>query len=543
MSPASQRRKRKLYESASSDMAKGPKISRASSRSRKRKKELPTKFSDRVREAYARLMDADAARKRGDLTKAIKICESLIDDYPEYVAALHTLGLVHMARMDYWPALSCFVRAAILNPGDWTILTSLAQAYLGLGANEMASRTLEQVLTIKDDDAEIYYTLGLIYDRQREYERAASSLKRALELSPDHALAALTLGLCQVHLGDLQNAAESFLKSHNVAPELLAPVAASAQLPRGYARFNVDSALTRVRAGLLPSDKDFDINLSFTRAHLLHKQGEFQAAWEQLRKANDALAARYKNELADHAKRREAAKARANAFKTSAPLQSEQDRDLPVSLYLLGPSRSGKTTLERVLGSIDGVKRGYENPLVELAVRRASLEAGLLPMSQLGDLPPELGAKFVDHYRNELRARTDGAKVFTNTHPGRISDVGRLANLIPNARFVFVLRKPEDLALRIYMKHFREGGNIFAYDLKSINDEIDWYHSMMAIWQKHLPDVCRTVEYERLVGEPLEITKIAAELCGLDATSDSLPPVGDDRNCAESYAQYLAARA
>ena len=164
-------------------------------------------------------------------------------------------------------------------------------------------------------------------------------------------------------------------------------------------------------------------------------------------------------------------------------------------------------------------------------------------MSQLGDLPPELDAKFVDHYRNELRARTDGAKVFTNTHPGRIADVGRLANLIPNARFVFVLRKPEDLALRIYMKHFREGGNFYAYDLQNINDEIDWYHSMLAIWQKHLPDVCRTVEYERLVGEPLEITRIAADLCGLDATSDSLPPVGDDRNCAGAYAQYLAARA
>jgi len=211
--------------------------------SKKRKGSVPALFSDRVKDAHRRLTDANNARKSGDVSRAIKLGEALIDDYPDYVAALHTLGLSHLSRSAFWPALSCFMRAAMLNPGDWTILASLAQAYLGLGANEMAARTLEQARAINDDDAEIHYTLGLIYEREREYELATKALQRALVLNEDSSRAAMALGLCQVHLGNQEAAANAFLKSHQLDTAEIGPISASAQLSRQYSRFDEEAAL------------------------------------------------------------------------------------------------------------------------------------------------------------------------------------------------------------------------------------------------------------------------------------------------------------
>ena len=39
------------------------------------------------------------------------------------------------------------------------------------------------------------------------------------------------------------------------------------------------------------------------------------------------------------------------------------------------------------------------------------------------------------------------------------------------------------------MKHFRQAGNHYAYDIESIFREIDWYQQMMAVWQERLPNV------------------------------------------------------
>ena len=508
--------------------------------SRKSSKAPPQKHSDRVRDAYHRLSEADKLRKAGNITAAIRQFESLIDDYPDYVGALHLLGLAHMAKAAYWPALSCFVRAAMLNPGDWTILASLAQAYLGLGAQEMAARTLEQARTINDEDAEIQYTLGLIYDREREYERAVAALRRALSLKPDHELAAFTLGLCLVHLGDLNNAAEAFLTSHETNPELIAPIAATAQLPPPVRRFDAEKALPGARHDPGQNPEDIEIRKAYTRAHILHGHAHYDDAWAELVKANAPLAKRNRDNIRQHEERRTAIMEHAKSYKV-APSASDSDEKvkLPMSLFILGVSRSGKTTLERALATIPGVRPGYENPIVEMSVRRTTQQAGLLTMNQLGDLPARLENDFADHYRRELIQRAAGADVFTNTHPGRIADVGKLITLIPNVRFLFVVRNREDTALRIYMKHYREGGNLYAYDLKTALSEIDWYHEMIRTCQARYPEFCRTISYEQLVEEPGVVLHSCARFLGIDAETMTMPVIGDDRGCSEPYREYF----
>jgi hypothetical protein len=204
------------------------------------------------------------------------------------------------------------------------------------------------------------------------------------------------------------------------------------------------------------------------------------------------------------------------------------------SLFILGPSRSGKTTMERLLALLPGVRRGYENPIVENAIRRTFQGAGLITRSKLVELPPQLDEVFSQNYVAELDERAQGARVFTNTHPARIVDAWRFALAVSGARFILIKRDPYDLALRIYMKRYK-AGHPYSYDLKSIFRYVNWYHAMMDELARKLPGVTRIGAYEDMIENPRRALEMAAELCGLPVPDASMPELGDDRGAATHY--------
>ena len=57
----------------------------------------------------------------------------------------------------------------------------------------------------------------------------------------------------------------------------------------------------------------------------------------------------------------------------------------------------------------------------------------------------------------------------------------------------------------------------------------------------HIPHIVRVINYEDMVTDPAAALRTAAELCGLPAPQGVLPAVGDDRDCAEPYRQFMQA--
>ena len=488
--------------------------------------------------AHRALAESRQARKAGDTKRAIRLCKQLLQRHPDYVAALHEIGIAYMSVREYESALTSFVRATMLNPEDWTTLASLAQCYIQLDALEMAARTMEQAKAINNEDSEIHFTLAAIYEKQREYEKAVHSFRHALEKNPDHAAASNMLGSCLVHLGDLNEAAKAYLQSHKADPNVLAPIAASAVLPADVSLIDVEKAMKEVKTDNLLDKKDNEAREAFAEASMRHKQGDHKAAWEQLMIANRLI----NKKLGPQIERRKMYRNQLSALKEQAFTSitpAKADPDLPVSLFILGVSRSGKTTSERLIGDLDGVKRGYENPIVELAVKRTSQKAGLLTIGSILELPRELGKEFTKHYVAELKRRAEGTRVFTNTHPGRIGDVGLLAQLVPNSKFLFVIRNREDTALRILMKQYQDGTNAYAYSVKDTLEEVDWYHAMIRGWNKLLPEHSMIAQFEDLVENPKHLGTVMKDLCGLETGIDIELEMPDDRGCANPYLEHF----
>jgi tetratricopeptide (TPR) repeat protein len=495
----------------------------------------PTTSTDPLRDTFQQLQRAEELRQKGQLDQARVICESLISRHPDYFGALLTLGLIYGDKQQYPQALGCLFRAAMINPENWRALTALSAVCLQLNASEMATHILEKAAAAEPQEPSIHFTLGEIHREEQEYALARDAYRKAVELDPGLEPAAVALGASCSNLGEYTEAATVFqnlikrgTRSSVVLAELL-------NLPSALVTVDVLSELEKLTPDRNQNREEFENSIAFIRAAALDRAGRHEESWNQMVQANRALWPKMQRNAAELADTQRANLAqmrdkRINIFR--------RDGDETISLFILGPSRSGKSTMESLVATLDGVKRGYENPSVEKAIRRTFQSAGLLTSNLFEVLPPDLDPACREFYSKELARRGLSAKVFTNTHPGRIHDVARVAAAFPNVRFIFVKRNLEDNMIRIYLRRY-ETANPYAYDLRAIRDHIGWYHQMIDVLVEKIPDLVRVIHYEDMIADPLSALSSAADLCGLSVTAGALPNIGDDRDAAVPYRRFL----
>lgn len=494
---------------------------------------------DSLQDNFTRLQEAERLRQQGLYDRAEAICEALVRTHPDYMAALHTLGLILADQHRFAEALDCLVRAAMLNPQNWTTLTALSGVYLRLGANKMAARTIAQATALKPDDPNVLVALADIYRKDREYELARDTYRRALMLDQSLVPAAVGLGWCYLNTGNPAESAAIFEGLINRGMRLLEPIRGLANLPASAVSIDLLPLLDNVVPDPGEDRKDFTNSIAFFRATELDRAGRYTEAWEHLAGANREVFVTQQNSLLQLSAVCRASLASLRAHPAQPVWEAINTGEGPISLFILGPSGSGKTSVEKLVGMLPAVKRGYENPIVENVVRWTFQAGNLLTVSSLGQLPAQLFPLFRKTYHEELARRMGSAEVFTNTLPTYIHDAAHLASLIPGARFIFVKRNVEDNLLRIFMRKYRDEVP-YGYNLKAAREHILWYHQMMGVMAERFPRIVRVINYEDMVVNPGEALRIAAELCGLPSWSGQIPAVVGDVGCARPYQQFIS---
>jgi len=488
-----------------------------------------------VLQARQQLEEADVLRQQGKLDRAESLCYALTRRYPNYVAAFHTLGLVYLDKREFEQALNALVRAAMFDPQNWRTLTALSLAYLRLGAGEKAARTLQRGLAIKPDDPSIFASLGEIHREDREYEMALDNYRKALALDPALISASIGLSICLSATGQTQEAAHVLEQAFRRGDSSLHLMHHIAMLPFSIAGIDVLQALDVTAAQIRGTDAKN--TTGFARASALEKSGRHAEAWQELIFANRPLAATHRERLKVEENLHAASLARLRS--ASAPAGGRHvEPSHPISLFVLGASRSGKTSLERLITCLQGVKAGFENPIVETALRRTLQAAALPPADCVNDLPPALLQMFGKNYLAELDRRAGPARVFTNTLPGRIDDILSIASAIPNVRVILIKRARDDTALRIYMTKYLKG-NYYSYDLAAIRRHLARYDEMIDLVTAKLPGQSEAIGYEDMADSPADILHKVASLCGLQMTDKPLQVLAFDVGCAAPSQQWM----
>lgn len=493
-----------------------------------------------LQEARRLLEEADRCRQQGQFDRAESMCHALIRKHASYAAAYHTLGLVYLDKRNFDRALDSLVRASMLDPDNWLILTALGRTYLRLGANEMAAQTLDRARQMRPQEASILVSLADVLRMNREYEAAAPAYREALAGGISSAGVGLALSLAA--MGETSEARTVLRRLFEAGYRNLDLLHALCNVPDGVRGLDILAALDRLKGSNGMEGPDAEITRMFIRGTVLDADGRHDDAWACFAAANQRMAEANEAECRLQAQREEAS---LSALAALLPRHSEGQATIdprwPVSLFILGPSRAGKTSLERLVGALDGVTRGYENPAIDNALRKAFHAGAIPPTRQVDLLPAACVPSFREFYLEEIRRRASGARVLTQTAPARIHDVAFLAASVPNARFALVRRARDDAALRIYMRKYARG-NAYAYDLGSIYRHLDWYERMATTLAARFPRLTCVLDYEDMVARPAEAVTAVAILCGLPAPHGPLPEVPDDRGCSRPYAHRLTAR-
>jgi tetratricopeptide (TPR) repeat protein len=485
-------------------------------------------------QARRQLQQADDLRRQGQLDRAESICFELTRRYPDYVAALHTLGLVHLDRRNFQRALDCLVRAEMLDPDNGMILTALGLTYMRLGARDMAARTLGQALASGFDDATVFASLGELYRNDHDYTRAGEAYRKALALDGGLESSKIGLALCLSALGNYTEAADVLQGAFRQGQCSLSLLDAISSLPQKSVNIDLAAALDLLATRPHVQDGEFKNTFAFVRAAALHKAGYYSQAWDQLEAANRFLFAQHKAQLKADIARQESSLARVRAQPPRPPVTANNAH----TLFILGPSRSGKSSLELLLASLDGLAAGYEAPIVEAALRRTYQASAFPACGDLDKLPTDLQASFRDYYLDEVTRRAGSAHVLTSALSDHIHHASMIASLIPNVRFVLMRRNPQDVALRMYMSKYLRG-NAYAYDLKSIADYLGWYDAMSTLVAQKHSDASIVVTYEDMIADPNAVLHRVADFAGLRVEGGARPNLVDDRGVAEPYKELM----
>lgn len=493
-----------------------------------------------ARQLHSALLEAETMRRRGHLDSAEKTCRKLLDVHPTYLGALQTFGLVALEKKNYPQAVNCFLTAAAEAPDDWSNYTNLAAAWLGLELPQMAALMLREARALNPKDAEVHFMLGEVSSDENEYEQAMQAYRAALSLNPEHDMALFRLCDCLINLGYFTEAKALLLRLRKLLPGAIAVISLMLQLPRGSLNIDFHKALDSAQKQASETESTFNNNKDFVLATILDREGAHDKAWEVLERANSDIYAEHEGFLEKLLARRAADLTSARAMTELAPPPDQDPVSLsrPTPLFILGPSRAGKTTLETLVGSHPGVKRGYENHAVEFAVKRASQSAGLISLKSLLLLPEPVHQSFASKFRNLLAANSDGATVVTNTNPGLIGSVGKLAQALPEARFVFLTRNQNDVVLRVLMKKYRKR-NHHAYNLNTAHQYVEWYDEMTTVLEEKLPGRALRLRYEDMLNDTASTVASVLKLCGLEMDGLQLPEVGSDVGAAAPYSDRI----
>jgi tetratricopeptide (TPR) repeat protein len=469
-------------------------------------------MSNEITRAAQKMKEAEKYRQSGQLIKAQKICEHLLKQYPDYFAALYTLGLIYADQGNHKAALFQLSQANAYLPEHPSTLIALGTVYHTLGTRDLAQRVLNNAAKYLPNDPTLLMTLAETQREETEYEKAIEQYKKVLNIAPNWVEASIGLSRSYQAIGMMRDSENILLDLYHKGVATLPVASGFCSLPKLPKNCDFKQLLEKCREGkkkLIPEEKT---RFAYLDYHRLKDNHQYEEAFKALSLANTLK----RKMIGSDAKLESAWQQDSLLMTRENNRPPHQDSaEFPISLFILGTSRSGKTTIEKNLSKAPEIQCGFENPIVLNAIRKTLRESGLLSSAQYSILPEKLETHCKEHYLKELQHRSNNKRIFTNTAPSRIHDAFKLITIFPNVRFLFVKRDTMDLISRIYATDYKNG-NFYAYDLKSIQEHVNWYNQMIDTLCEQYPNHTAVVQYEDIAQQPNSLKIPFKKLTGLE---------------------------
>ena len=146
-------------------------------------------------EPAADLTPARLLAAEGELSAALRLVDSLLEQEPDALPALLLKGSLQLQLRAEEAAIRSFERATELSPDSAEARNGLARCLHAIGRDDEALRHVLQAreLLARPENyaqvAPVYLTLVWVHREQRRFREALDAAQRGLELCPDAVLA------------------------------------------------------------------------------------------------------------------------------------------------------------------------------------------------------------------------------------------------------------------------------------------------------------------------------------------------------------------
>jgi tetratricopeptide (TPR) repeat protein len=192
--------------------------------------------------------------KAKDRAQVLKEANRRLASNPKDVEALTALGSLAWDEQNWERAFKAYEAVAEAGAGNPDVNEFEANSRYGMAALKLnrsddAYRGLMVARTIKQDDFEVNYNLGIIEFQKKAYEKAVALLKQAVVVQPEHAGALRYLGNSHFKVKAYKEALSSLRKAIDLEPDDKESLFAAAECY--YELGNLDQSLkifTHLRA-------------------------------------------------------------------------------------------------------------------------------------------------------------------------------------------------------------------------------------------------------------------------------------------------------
>jgi tetratricopeptide (TPR) repeat protein len=416
------------------------------------------------RHGPARYRLALIASRRGQVKRAVDLCEQVLSTEPNRAEVLVHLARSRLALGDIEAARAAVARAEVLPRLSGPVLGTLAQLNAQFGHHELALEQFEKVVRESPDEPSVRFNHAMALRAKGDMARAAAEFKACLALKADHA------------------------KSHWALSDLASPTRERNRIAALEAQF----------ARLPPGHADDPYY-----AHALFKEhdaiGQHAQAWKALERGLAARRSRQPYDVATERLRVEALLADAGAEQPPAQAAAGD----PVPIFVIGVPRSGVGLLAGLL---------ERHPAIHAVAPQGQLTRALMGAGPDGAPPAPATARA--RYLAALGTLPADARFVLDREPMNFLHAPAILRAFPEARLLHVERDPVDALLSQLSRLFPEHGMAIA-NVPEIASAYRDYRRLMAAWHARLPGAVLDVRYESLVEKPEMVLRVVCSFLGL----------------------------
>ncbi|CUH88821.1 putative PEP-CTERM system TPR-repeat lipoprotein [Phaeobacter sp. CECT 5382] len=352
-------------------------------------------------------------------------------------------------------------------PPDPGLLDLVADCYFGLERADRGIEVLEAIVSTWPDNLAAWGKLAVRSLQNGNKPRAAQAFDTILSHTPNSALTLSAL--------------------YRAAP---------------YAWDSSYSARLRqlIAAGNLTQTELASVNN--TLGQVAFSSGHTDIAFQYFQEAKNATSGQY-----DPAKTAAKVTAQAQAFDPARLPEVPITGDTAQPLFIVGLPRSGTTLLESMLNAHPDVTTIGESPA--LIESRKAIQTYLRQhnavaqdWSWCSDTDPALARAGRNAYLAHLSAQEATApRISIDKLPQNLFEMGYARMILPEARFIFMMRHPLDIGLSLFTTNFHEG-HAYSKDLRWIGHFIRANYDSLIDYIPKLGGRLQLQSYRQLVEHP-----------------------------------------